>query len=66
MLREGAVDAKCAKCGADHKIDATGIGWTALCERCRRPWGMKQRGWMREKHKAMVKKRNRALRGAPP
>jgi len=55
----------CIKCAATHEVDETKIGWSSICAACLdRPWGMRERGWMREKHKQMVKKRNRVIRSA--
>jgi len=54
----------CTKCGETHEVDTSKVGWSVLCERCRPEWDMRRRGWMREKHKAMVSKRKRAMREA--
>jgi predicted Zn-ribbon and HTH transcriptional regulator len=53
---------KCTKCGADHEVDISKIGWSTMCGSCRQEWGTAQRAWMSEKHKEMVKKRRRILR----
>jgi len=55
---------KCTKCEAMHEVDPTKVGWSVLCGECRPVWTMKHRGWMREKHKGMVRKRKRAIREA--
>jgi len=58
------VTVSCTKCGTQHEVDATKLGWSVLCADCRPTWGMKHRGWMRERHKEMVRKRKREIRMA--
>jgi len=55
---------KCPKCGLDHEVDPSKIGWSVTCESCRPAWGTSQRSWMRLKHKEMVKKRTREIKGS--
>ena len=54
----------CPKCNETHEVDTSKTGWSVMCERCRQPWSTAQRAWMSEKHKEMVKKRTRAIKGA--